>query len=425
MRKRRVRFGVLTRIVVVFWLSGTGAALGQVDSTLYDYGKTLYGLNEKKLYDQTVEVLNAYLMGYPEGEKAAEHQFALGNVHYERKNWDRAFVAYLKTITLYPHSPQAAEAKVKAGEVASKGLVLSPIKEKLQSLVVSPVVDTVFSDGYFGLLNRLRDLVYPKLNEALIPECRLFLETFPKHSKVPLVAEWIGDMYQEDNRPWEALAAYLRVIHVHGSSERVLNCRLKIGNLYSDRLKKYEDAVRIYEAISKSETDSLTKSEAQWRLAQVLEEKLMNPSRAAQEYQNLVDRFPTSPRGAEALMKRAEIQISKLKQLEGGIATYQQMVKRYPEDSDAPEALVRIGEVYEKRMKDYEKAVQTYEELSEKYPSSSLAPEKLFEAAEIADKKLKQSDRAMELYQQVVEKFGSEKVAQKARQRVESLKEER
>ena len=421
MRKRRVGFGILTRMVVVFWLLGTGAVFGQADSALYDYGRALYELNEKKLYDQTVEILNGYLTRYPEGEKAAEIQFSLGNVHYERKNWDRAFVAYYKTVTLYPNSPQAAEAKVKAGEVASKGTVLSPIKEKLQSMVVSPSVDTVFSDSYFGLLHRLRDLVYPKLNKVLIPECRMFLEAFPEHPDVPLVAEWIGDMYQENKKHWEAVAAYLRVIFIYGSSDRVLGCRLKIGNLYSERLRKYEDAVRTYEAVLQSEVDSLVKGEAQWKLAQVLDEKMTKYSRAVQEYQNLVDRFPASSHGVEALMKKAEIQISKLKQMEGGIAAYRQVVERYPENPDVPEALARIGEVYEKKMKDYEKAVQTYEELSEKYPSSSLAAEKLFKAAEIAEKKLKENDRAIELYQQVVEKFGSERIAQKARQRIESL----
>lgn len=424
MQKRWEHGGRLTLMVSALYLLMMGVVTGQTDSTLYRLGKALYELNEKKIYEKTVDVMNAYLIGYPEGEKAAEVQLSLANLHNDSKKRDRAFVSYLKTVMLYPGSPQVTEAKEKANEAISKDVKLTPIKEKLVSLLGLKVEDTELSNRYFRLLQELRDLIYPKLNEAVIPECQVFVETYPDHPNAPLVAEWIGDMYRENKKHWEALTGYLRVVHLYAGSDRDLSCRLKMGDLYSNRLKRFEDAVRTYESILRSEADSLLKSESQWKLARVLHEKMMNHAWAAKEYQSLVDQFPNNPHCLEALMNRAELQVSKLKQLEGGIATYRQVVERFPEHADAAQALISAGEVYEKKMKDYENAIQTYQEVSEKYPSSSHSAETLFKAAELAEKKLKDINRAMGLYQQVVDKFSEEKIAGKALQQIESLKKQ-
>ena len=416
-----VCFNRLIMMTAALCLVKTGAVLSQTENTLYDYCKTLYGLDEKKLYETTVDRMNDYLTKYPKGENAAEVQFSLSRVHENRKKRDRAFVSYYKMTALYPESPKVSEAKAKAREMVTNNTNLSPIKEKLYSFLESPITEDEFPDRYHLFLQGLKDLIYPKLNEALISECRVFLGTFPDHAGAPQVAEWMGEMYMVNKMNWEALAAYLQVIHLYGESDRVMSCRLKIGRLFSDRLKKYEKAVGTYEAILSTGTDSLFGGEVQWNLAQVLENKLQNYSRAVQEYQNLVDRFPVSSYSVEALMKKANIHVSKLKQYEAGIQTYRQVVEKFSDDSDAPEALVRAGEVYEKKMKDYENAIKTYREISEKYPSNSQSAEKLFKAAELAEKKLKETDRAVMLYQEVVDKFGSEKVAEKARRKIESL----
>ena len=409
-------------MILIVCLTRADKGLSQTDSTFFEYGKALFQFDEKDLYETTVNVFNVYLIQYPEGINAAEVQFSIADLHMRRKKRDRAFVSYFKTIALYPETSLVSRANEGAREAASKDGSLTPIKEKLFSLIATPLKESEFAETYLALLQSLRDLIYPKLNDALIPECRLFLETYPDDSGAVRVAEWIGDMYQENNKHWEAVSAYYRVVHMVRGGDRIIPCQLKIADLLNERLKKYEVAVGIYEDILRTESDSVASSEAQWKLARIFNEKLKNYSRAVQEYQNLVDKFPASSHGAEALMKKAEIQVSNLKQLEGAVETYQRVVERFPEDDLVPEALVKAGEVYERKMKDYANAVQIYQEVSHKYPSNPLGSEYLFKAAELAEKKLKELDRALEIYQQIVDGYGSEKIGERARKKIESLK---
>ncbi|MFH1942756.1 MAG: tetratricopeptide repeat protein [bacterium] len=421
---RRIR-RIFWCLVPIGWVFGSwfiGSVFAQPEASLYAYGQALRGLEEKKLYETTLDALKTYMVQYPEFENAADVQFSLAQVHDTYKNRDQAFVSYLKLIRLYPKSPKIGQAVENTRRVVSDDSNLSPIKEKLISLLVASAEKTAFPDVYLELLQGLRDLLYPKLNEALISECRLFVESYPEYAGTPLVAEWIGDMYTENGEHWEALAAYLRVVHLYGSSLRVTGCRLKIADLFGDRLKRYDEAVRTYEAMLSSSADSSAWSEAQWKLALVLERNMRNYRRAADEYEKLADVYPGSVHRFEALVRKANLHVSELQQYEAGIQTYLRAVENHPEDSNAPDALAQAAEVYEKRMKDYENAIRLYRELSDKYPSNALASEKLFRAAELAERNLKDTSRALMLYEEVVNKFGSERIADKARRKVDTLK---
>ena len=408
--------------ISIMCLMRADKGFGQTDSTLFEYGKALFQFDEKDLYETTVNVFNSYLNQYPEGVNAAEVQCTIADLHMRRKKRDRAFVSYLKTIALYPGTSLVSRANEGAREAVSKDGSLTPIKEKLFSLIATPPEESDFAERYLALLQSLRDLIYPKLNDALIAECRLFLETYPDHSGAVRVAEWIGDMYRENNKHWEAVSAYYRIVHMVRGGDRIIPCQLKIADLLNERLKKYEMAAGLYENILRTESDSVASSEAQWKLARVFNDKLKNYSRAVQEYQNLVEKFPASPYGPEALMNKAEVQVSNLKQLEGGVETYRTVVERFPDNDLAPEALVKAGEVYERKMKDYVNAIQIYQEVSQKYPSNPLGPEYLFKAAELAEKKLKELDRALGIYQQVVDGYGTEKIGNRARDKIQLLK---
>lgn len=415
------RTGTLLLIGSVFYCLGPAFLFAQAETDLYRYGMALNGFEEKKLYERTVEVYTDFLAAFTQSGHAPEIQYALARLHDDRKANDRAFVSYLKTVALYPESDFVSESKTRAGAAVSSDSKLSPIKEKLFSMLEMPVTGEDFASTYFNLIGSLRELVYPKLNDALIPECRLFMRTFPDHEKNPVVAEWMGDMEGENGNHWGALASYASIVYLYGSSDRVMASKLKMANLFADDLKRYEEAVGMYEEILADTPDSTHNGEILWRLALVLDEKLDNHSRAVQEYQNLVDRFPMSEHGVESLMKKAELHVNRLKQYEAGVKSYRQIVDRYPEDPRAAEALGLAADVYDKKMKDYRNAVQVYVEIAAKYPDHEDAAELLFKAAEIAEKRMNDTGIALELYQRVVDDYGTEKIAERARKKVESL----
>jgi TolA-binding protein len=400
---------------------GSALAHGQMDSMLVQYGNALSDLNEKKLYETAVDVFQSYFLVYPEGKQSADVQWALAQFQMKQNKYDRAYVNFLKAALLYPASLRRQKAKEEAAAV-TKDYNLKPIQEKLLSLFDDAAEDSTVAGRYLGMLNRLHDLLYPKLNDALIPECRLFIQLYPEHPSVPQLSLWMGDMYQENKDYWMALASYLRIVHMYPKSDAVLTCKIKAADLYGANLKEYNQAIVIYREVTRSEADSSMKAEAQWNLARITEEKLLNPSSAAEEYQNLADLYPFSPNVPEALMRKANLQNSQLKQYEGSIAVCRFVADRFPDSHYAPEALAKAGEVYEKRMKDYEKAIQIYEELSARYTKNPLAAEKLYDAAELAEKKLKDNDRAVQLYQKVADTYPEESLGKKSMKKIESLK---
>jgi len=394
---------------------------GQLDSTLVQYGNALSDVNAKKLYETTVDVMQSYFKYYPDGPQSADVQWDLAQFHMKQKKYDRAYVAFLKTALLYPDSPNKMKTRVAATAPVTKSSNLKPIKEKLLSLFDGTPEDSTISGRYFAFLTRLRSLLYPKLNDALIPEIDLFLQLFPEHPGAPQLSQWMGDMYEETKDYWLALASYLRIIHMYPDSDPVPSSTVKAADLYGGKLKKYKHAIAMYKDVLKSQADSLLRAEAQWNLARITEKKLLNYSSASKEYQNLADHFLFSPNVPEALMRKANLQVTRLKQYEGSITTYRFVAARFSQDRRAPEALSKAGEVYEKKMKDYEKAIQIYIELSDKFTENSVAVEKLFDAAELAEKKLKDKDRAIELYQKVIDTYPKEGEAKRAAKKIESL----
>jgi len=422
-RNKTHLFRLITIFTVVGFLTGQ-EVWGQDDTALIEYGKALLKIDEKNIYETTVDALTSYLMLDPAGEKAAEVQFLLGNLHLKRNRRDRAYISYLKTMSLYSESSLHVKANESARLAISKDRNLSPIKEKLYSLLITPPRATEFADTYFTLLQALRDLVYPRLYDALISECQIFMETFPDHPGAVQSAVWIGDMFVENNKYWDAVAAYYKVIHLYKGRGFDTLCRQKTAELMTERLKNHDAAIEIYREILKSDIDSVAHSESQWKMALIVDEKLKDHRRAVQEYQVFIDRFADSPHGPEALMKKAKIHVSNLKQYTEGIDTYREIVGRFPESDLAPIALSKAGEVYEKNMKDYPQAVKVYLEGIELYPAHPLSSGKLYDAAEITEKKLKEIGRALEMYRNVVEKYSSEKIAEKARKKIEDLTKE-
>ncbi len=402
--------------------SGREMLLAQSTETLYDYAKALSGLNERNLYETTVAVLEEYLNRYPEGENAHEIQFLLGNVHEEQKNKDFAYLSFLKVTVLYPKSPKVPDARAMAKlDVANEKKML-PIKEKLQSLLEAGATGDAFADRFYNMLGQVRDLLYPDLNEALLSECRQFLKTFPDHAGAPAVQEWMGDMHQENKKYWEALAAYLGLVHLYPKSDKVLSSQVKIGDLYGENLKRPDLAVAQFETVVKSTSDAELAARAQWKIADVLDNKVKDYARAAQEFQILVDKFPSSPDAVQALMRRADIMVNKLKQYEDGIRTYEDVVTKFPAQDQAVEAMMLTAGVYEDKMKDYEKAIQAKISFVDKFPEHARAAETLYEAGDLAERRVKNIDQAVEIYSRIVEKYPADKVKEKAQRRIELLK---
>jgi tetratricopeptide (TPR) repeat protein len=410
-------FTVLTSC---FFYSGSPAQVRD-EEKLYNYGQMLVKLGEKGLFQQTVRALQDYLILFPDSTNAADVQMDLADTYREQNEEESAFVAYLKALTLYPGSSRVVRAANLAKMEISDSRSLRPIQEKLYSIVDTPDTADSLSNRYHALLYRLRQLIYPKLNDALIQECRLFLDTYPDHPRSSWTCEWLGDMMREKGKNWQALDAYLRVTAFHPDAGNLVDVQLKTGNLYGNALKRYEESLDLFKAVVESDADSLTKGEAVWKMAQVLDQKVKDYQGAVDQYGALITKYPSHTQVLPALIRKAELESQKLKRYERAVETYHSIAVQFPELDEARESLLKAVDIYKNRIKDYEKTITTYRELAVQFSSDSEAPVWLYKAAEIAEKELEDMAWAMGLYREVIERFPSDRMAERAERKVQEL----
>jgi TolA-binding protein len=100
-------------------------------------------------------------------------------------------------------------------------------------------------------------------------------------------------------------------------------------------------------------------------------------SRAAGEYQRLVEEFPRDPRAPKALFNAA-VCLENAGEKQKAVATYERIMQRYPDR--AADATFVIAGIYE-RQYDYEKAARHYGDFAEKFRGDERAPAALLQAA--------------------------------------------
>jgi outer membrane protein assembly factor BamD (BamD/ComL family) len=92
-----------------------------------------------------------------------------------------------------------------------------------------------------------------------------------------------------------------------------------------------------------------------------------------ENYQALVDHYPSSPLAARALFAIATIQQGALDQPQNAIATYTRYATLYPDSAKAETALFVVGYMYNNVLQNLDSARVAYTRFLVKYPNSELA----------------------------------------------------
>ncbi|MEK6649447.1 MAG: tetratricopeptide repeat protein [Bacteroidota bacterium] len=108
-------------------------------------------------------------------------------------------------------------------------------------------------------------------------------------------------------------------------------------------------------------------------------QKASDQDEALETYEELLVKYPQSPRVPEALYAMGTIHQDHKKQFTQAIATYQKLVDGYPDHATAPNALFLIGFINNNELKNSEAARAAYESFLQKYPGSSLVNSAQFE----------------------------------------------
>lgn len=102
-----------------------------------------------------------------------------------------------------------------------------------------------------------------------------------------------------------------------------------------------------------------------------------------QDYQQLLDDYPKSPKAPDALYAIGSICQDQKRDIYRAIRSYRRVVDEYPSHPTASGALFLIGFLYNNELKNVDSARATYEEFLKRYPDNPMAPSARFELANL------------------------------------------
>jgi TolA-binding protein len=102
-----------------------------------------------------------------------------------------------------------------------------------------------------------------------------------------------------------------------------------------------------------------------------------------QDYQQLLDEYPKSPKVPDALYAIGSISQDKSRDIYRAIRSYRRIVEEYPTHPTASSAQFLIGFLYNNELKNVDSARIAYEEFLNKYPDNPMTSSAKFELANL------------------------------------------
>lgn len=195
----------------------------------------------------------------------------------------------------------------------------------------------------------------------------------------------MGTIRERQNRPEDAMAAYVELRTKHASSAAAaegtfLNAELLLKSKRNDRDRA---AIELFTAVESTHPESPFAPRALSRRAAIedrLRMRVNDPQLSASvplslvTYRTLVERYPTAP-VAEAAFDALSRLYADIRQYERAAASLQELATRFP--SNRVDAAWRAGELFEDRVKDTGRAKASYALVPSQSPRYRDAQRKL------------------------------------------------
>lgn len=415
------RINRLFLVVLLGLLAIVPVALAQSQARSLEAAESFIALDEKDLDESIAALLTAVLFQSNDQGETAWAWRLWSNWAMQRKQYESAFVAGFWALRFDLDDKVRSDLRVAAKLAVEKSSALTPIKEKLSSLVDAEPPQGNGFQRELSALATLEALEYPKLYPAMTEVARLLALRHLQAAETPGLWLRISRLEEGQGREWEALEAVVMVVHAPGQSGLAGEAKLRSAELFSGPLKKYDLAAEAYREILSAEAESGLWPEARWQMAVLRDEREKLPEAAVEAYKAFIDSHPDDERVAQAWLRIADLQINRLKAPEAGIEAYGRLLKATADDALQAQAWVAVAETYENKVKDYAKAIEANLAFVQALPQHELAAERLYKAGRLAEDKLKDLSQAKTLYQRVVDEYTTQKPADDARVRIKSI----
>ncbi len=399
----------------------TALAAPDEQSDYTSYIGALEDLNHKEFSKIIIKEINEYLHRFPAAGNLDDIHFKIATLYSDRKDKVRSFFTNLEVIYLYPNSSHIPVAKDRVRALLLKEKKFRALQDKMETVVNPATRDSTKESAYFAFISDMVSYDLKSTRKLTIGACENFLQTNPEMPRADAVLFWKAQLLEKEKQAPRAIAELLKLTYLYNKSIFATASKLKMAELFTDRLKMHDKAILALEEFILEFPEDPQAPYAQFKMARIIEKKKKKHLEALDAYKAVAEKFPRSVEAVPALFEAARLYEDKFKEYDQAIRICTEVVRDFPEDIKAPHALAEAARIYEKRLKDYFNAASVYFKVYGHYPESNIAAESLFAAADINEKRLKDYEKAIMYYRFVVDQYPDKKVASKAIKRIEKL----
>ncbi len=408
----------------IFSVLLTNPIFGDGDSDYAQFLSSLENLENKKFTNILIDELKFYIHRFPNASNLDDMHFKLATIYADHKDDIYSFVTHLEFIYLYPNSKHLTTVKDKLRGLLIQKNKYKPLKDKVET-ILNPVLDEPGKEyRYYSFIKDLYNYHFEPAARLLILKCDELVKNYPESEKIAEVMFWKAELLAQDKKYEQALNEYMKLTFIFNKSLYVTASKLKMADLFTERLKMHQNAILTLEEFLLEYPDDPQAALAQYRMGQIIQKEKKKYIEAINAYTAVAKRYPASVEAVPALFEAANLYEDKFKEYDQAIRIYNEVVRDFKDDLQAPYALAEAARIYEKRLKDYFNASAVYIKIQGIYPDSKIAAEALYAAAEINEKKLENNERALKYYRLIVDKYPEDKIASKASKKIERLSKE-
>ena len=169
--------------------------------------------------------------------------------------------------------------------------------------------------------------------------------------------------------------------------------------------KDYHGAIEVYQTVVASKPETPEARQAQLSIAGLYIEKMNQPQKGIQIYQDLITTTPDSDE-AGAAHWRLGLYAFKSKDYQSAQQSFNAILNQFPTSEFSHNAQLMLAKSYEE-VHDYRKAVEIYDNVANRHPEGKRATQALVNKARIQDKRLHDETAATRTYQDLVKKYGN------------------
>ncbi|MDD4003795.1 MAG: tetratricopeptide repeat protein [Elusimicrobiaceae bacterium] len=395
------------------------ASIKTVGQKQWEYYKSVSDTTDEKVAQALLSSVDAWLINYANEDTGDDALLLKAELQAQLKDSRGAIVTLVRHTYEYPDSDLSFTLRSKLTRMIDKN-VSSKIRPELDKIKEGSKLATK-AERLAEFLKNMSDGTMDFFYEPMLLEFEAFYAKYPGYPQMDAIDLALGKLCATHGLSQPAVFQYNKISAVYPNSALRPQARLLAAGIYENSLKKYDEAMSVYQSIVNDFPASETAKTAYIKIAK-LAEKQKQYSLAADAYKTLVEKYPKTDDAFNAYMDKAELLKSRMSDYAGSIETLSQAATMFKGDSaKSIKALAEAAATAEKNLKDYGQQVKLLERIVEEYPDSVQAPESLFATAEICADKLKDPDRAALKYQQVIDRYPGNSLVKKAEKALKKL----